>query len=649
MSALVTPASTRRSAIRTAITSFQILALIFSLCMPLTALAVEPAGSPPASPGESLPPAPSDAASPSEAPTDAPTATESPVATDSPTPSAPAETPSPTAPPARQGSAYIVTFAAGADQAASLAAVGATADSSIPQLRMAAVALTVDQVTALSGDPAVIRIDVDRTRAAEAVPSDTGFGDQWSLPTIGWDSVYGSLTPTGSATVALLDTGVDGSHTDLDGNLVAGTSILDGSNGLTDANGHGTAMAGIVAAETDNGEGVAGIGFAGVRVMPVTVLGADGTGQDSDIISGVVWAADHGADVVLMAFSNYGYSPALQAAIDYAWSRGAVLVAATGNDGSTAASFPAGDRGVIGVASTTSSDTVAASSNTGVSAFMAAPGEGIVTTALGGGVASVSGTSAAAAEVAASAALLRALDPAASNGVIVGRLARNADPVGDPSSTGNGRLNLARAAADASTEAVQPAGAAPLGSGGPLVGPYTVRTTITSRISLWVPRAEPRPQSWTIPRRTRSRSATPGMGRARLEVSTVTSALPAGSVRVSAREERAEDRRHGDQTGNHDAIDHRHDACGHELHLTVAPGATGHVLRRLQQTPRPRSGSLVVSAPSQHAHLSSIRTNATALVPEGQTATNTGTWSDVNAGNTVTLSASVGTVIEERN
>ena len=237
MSALVTPASTRRSAIRTAITSFQILALIFSLCMPLTALAVEPAGSPPASPGESLPPAPSDAASPSEAPTDAPTATESPVATDTPAPSAPAETPSPTAPPARPGSAYIVTFAAGADQAASLAAVGATADSSIPQLRMAAVALTVDQVTALSGDPAVIRIDVDRTRAAEAVPSDTGFGDQWSLPTIGWDSVYGSLTPTGSATVALLDTGVDGSHTDLDGNLVAGTSILDGSNGLTDANG----------------------------------------------------------------------------------------------------------------------------------------------------------------------------------------------------------------------------------------------------------------------------------------------------------------------------------------------------------------------------------------------------------------------------
>ena len=67
--------------------------------------------------------------------------------------------------------------------------------------------------------------------------------------------------------------------------------------------------------------------------MPVTVLGADGLGSDSDIIQGVVWAADHGADVILMSFSATGYSSALQAAVDYAWSKGVVLVAATGNDG----------------------------------------------------------------------------------------------------------------------------------------------------------------------------------------------------------------------------------------------------------------------------------------------------------------------------
>src|SRR4029453_4347922 len=107
-------------------------------------------------------------------------------------------------------------------------------------------------------------------------------------------------------------------------------------------------MAAIGAAETDNGSGIAGVGSAGVRVMPVTVLGADGTGQDSDIIEGVAYAADHGADVILRAFSNPGFSASLQAAVDYAWSRGVVVVAATGNDGSSAATYPAGDEGVVG-------------------------------------------------------------------------------------------------------------------------------------------------------------------------------------------------------------------------------------------------------------------------------------------------------------
>ncbi len=146
-------------------------------------------------------------------------------------------------------------------------------------------------------------------------------------------------------------------------------------------------------------------------------------------------------------------------------------MAAVGNDGSTAVTYPAGDRGVIGVAATDASDALAAGSNAGAAAFMAAPGVDILTTAIGGGTGWVSGSSASAAEVAGAAALLRALDPGASNGAIVGRLARNADATAS-AGTGNGRLNMARAAADASTEEVQPAGAAPLGSGGPIVGPY---------------------------------------------------------------------------------------------------------------------------------------------------------------------------------
>src|SRR5205085_2499422 len=124
----------------------------------------------------------------------------------------------------------------------------------------------------------------------------------------------------------------------------------------------------------------AGIGYTGVQVLPVQVLDANGTGQDSDIVHGIVWATDHGANVILMSFSNPGFSQALQDAVDYAWSHGVVLVAAAGNDASTTVNFPAGDHGVVGVANTDQNDALAASSNYGQDVFMAAPGEGIYTT-----------------------------------------------------------------------------------------------------------------------------------------------------------------------------------------------------------------------------------------------------------------------------
>jgi subtilisin family serine protease len=370
---------------------------------------------------------------------------------------------------------YIVAFAPGVssqDQAAEIAAVGATDVSAMPALNLHAVDASDIAVAALTSNPDVVHVEADRLRNVQAVPSDPEYPNQWALPRVGWDQARESTFPLGSATVAVLDTGVDASHPDLAGQLVPGTSMIDASEGTSDANGHGTWMAGIVAAATDNGIGVAGIGFAGVDVMPVKVLSADGTGQDSDIISGVLYAADHGADVILMSFSNPGYSYALQAAIDYAWSNGAVVVAATGNEGLSEPTFPAGDRGVVGVSSTDFNDTLDLSSNYGADTFIAAPGSGIETTATDGGYTTISGTSAAAAEVAGAAALLRASSFDATNGVIVGRLARNADAAGTADQTGNGRLNLARATADTSTDPIEPMGAAPVGGGGPYVGPY---------------------------------------------------------------------------------------------------------------------------------------------------------------------------------
>ena len=327
-----------------------------------------------------------------------------------------------------------------------LASANVTDESAIPQLSMRSVLLHeasyFDELSALNAFAEVVRVDLDRTRAVEAAPSDTSYADQWSLPKIGWDQLYGTVGIAGTSTVAVLDTGVDATHPDLDGVVLPGTSVLDGSNGLSDPNGHGTWMAGIVAAETDNGTGIAGTAYAGVSVLPVTVLGADGTGQDSDIIAGVVYAADAGADVILMSFSNPGFSPALQAAIDYAWASGAVLVAATGNDGSSTATFPAGDRGVIGVASTDSFDALAAPRTTEAPCSWRRRASISLLPPLGG-----------ASRPSPAPRLLPPRSPEPrpfswptsppSNGVVVSRLARTADPAGNPGETGNGRLNSA--------------------------------------------------------------------------------------------------------------------------------------------------------------------------------------------------------------
>ena len=367
------------------------------------------------------------------------------------------------------------------EQSAVISSNGGTEVSSIPALRLHVIEVPTSDLSTIiqnyQNDPKVVSVEENKERKAEGEPSDTDYGSQWALPKIGWDQVFGTITPTGSTTVAILDTGVDASHGELAGKLITCNSILDGSDCTSDPHGHGTWLSGIIAANTDNNNGIAGVGYAGVKIMPVTVLGADGTGQDSDIIAGVIWAADHGADIILMGFSNPGFSQNLQDAIDYAWSKNVVLVAATGNDGVNTPTFPAGDRGVIGVSATDQSDNFVSFSNYGQDVFLAAPGLDIETTDTSNSFTSISGTSSSAAIVAGVAALMRAVDPDLSNGAIVGRLARNADPAGTQAQTGNGRVNMARALEDTSIDPIQPAGAP---GGGPYVGPYVIAASVSS-------------------------------------------------------------------------------------------------------------------------------------------------------------------------
>src|SRR5207244_9737714 len=102
--------------------------------------------------------------------------------------------------------------------------------------------------------------------------------------------------------------------------------------------------------------GVAGVDFANPTILPVQVLDSNGLGQDSDIIQGVVWAADHGANVILMSLSNPGFSQALQDAVTYAWGRGAGVVGATGEGSVSTPTYPAGDAEVMGRAGTDQPD-----------------------------------------------------------------------------------------------------------------------------------------------------------------------------------------------------------------------------------------------------------------------------------------------------
>ena len=353
------------------------------------------------------------------------------------------------------------------EQAAVIARNGGVEVSSIPALRLHIVELPQDKLSEMlikyKSDPQVQRAEENKKRKVEkykgnGTPNDHLYLYQWSLQKIGWDNIYSSVVPLGSATVAILDTGVDALHPDLNENIVAGTSIIDGSDGMSDPDGHGTWLAGIVAAKTNNKTGVAGVGFSGVRIMPVTVLGPDGIGQDSDIIAGILHAVEHGANVILMGFSNPDFSEHLHEAIEYAWSQNVVLVAATGNDALTSPTFPAGDRGVIGVSATDSFDTLPPFSNYGEDVFLAAPGTDIVTTDIDDGYTSISGTSASAAIVAGVAAFMKAADPGLTNGVIAGRLARSAEPVATEEETGYGRVNMSRAVADRSVEPVEPPG-----------------------------------------------------------------------------------------------------------------------------------------------------------------------------------------------
>lgn len=246
--------------------------------------------------------------------------------------------------------------------------------------------------------------------SADTIPNDTGWANPYGLVNIrapqGWDFARGSS----SIVIAIVDSGVDLGHPDLSAKIVAGYDFVNNDPIAQDDNGHGTHVAGISAAVTNNGSGVAGVSW-GARLMPVKVMNAAGTGTVSDIASGIIWAADHGAQIINLSIGGKLPVPSLvlQNAVNYAAGKGTLLIAASGNSGENSVFYPAAYPNVIAVGATNSSNTLAPFSNYGAEIDLVAPGVSIYSTANGGAYGFNNGTSMAAPFVSGLAAILRGL------------------------------------------------------------------------------------------------------------------------------------------------------------------------------------------------------------------------------------------------
>jgi subtilisin family serine protease len=187
--------------------------------------------------------------------------------------------------------------------------------------------------------------------------NDPLFPRQWALDQVNAPEAWARGATGAGTTVAVVDTGVDLQHPDLSSKLVAGHDFVAGSNdcpaGPQDENGHGTHVAGIAAAVTDNGIGVAGVA-PDAQIMPVRVLDAEGSGASEDVAAGIVWAADHGADVINLSLGELPIvgqleplNAEIEAAVTHAWDAGSLVVAAAGNESFPLCSYPSfADHGV---------------------------------------------------------------------------------------------------------------------------------------------------------------------------------------------------------------------------------------------------------------------------------------------------------------
>ena len=300
----------------------------------------------------------------------------------------------------------------------------------------------------LAHHPQLKFAELDRRVALSATSNDPYFGSEWHLAKIGagsaWDVSQGS-----NIRIAILDTGVDGTHPDLASRMVAGWNAYDNNNNTADVQGHGTAVAGTAAAAMNNGVGVASVAGQSL-IMPVRIADPTGYAYWSTVATGLTWAADNGARVANISYGGVTGSASVQSAAQYMKNKGGLVVVAAGNNGVAETIAPSST--MITVSATNSSDVRASWSSYGGFVTIAAPGDGIWTTTRGGGYGSWWGTSFASPVTAGVVALMMAANTSLTAGDVESLLYSTATDLGAAGKDieyGWGRVNAAAAVAAA--------------------------------------------------------------------------------------------------------------------------------------------------------------------------------------------------------
>jgi subtilisin family serine protease len=280
----------------------------------------------------------------------------------------------------------------------------------------------------------------------KAKPNDLQYSKQTYLKQIGAEGAWEKITDVNNLVVAIVDTGVDFDHPDLKESLLPGKNIINPDIAPIDDNGHGTNVAGILGALGNNKKGISGLLWTS-KILPIKALNKEGIGTDYQVGEGIRYAVDEGAKVIVLSLGLPYYGPHMEDLVRYAEKQGVVVVAATGNEGERI-SYPAAYPSVIAVGAVDNNNDYLHYSNYGSEIDVVAPGKGVYTTFLGGKYDYNSGTSMAAPQVGALAAMILSLNPDYKPSQVRNIIRYTAKDIGEPGwdiHTGYGVIQLGKA------------------------------------------------------------------------------------------------------------------------------------------------------------------------------------------------------------